>query len=85
MLAESLGDRANRKQRRVLVLSLILSGLGSAIHARKSQGFMIEPKAADKNVRATRTLLLHSYCYCAAFTSFQISLYLARRGTFCQK
>jgi mannitol-specific phosphotransferase system IIBC component len=23
--------------------------------------------------------------YCAAFTSFQISLYLARRGTFCQK
>ena len=26
--------------------------------------------------------LLH---HCAAFTSFQISLYLARRGTFCQK
>src|ERR1700690_3351950 len=24
-------------------------------------------------------------CYCVAFTSFQISLYLARRGTFCQK
>src|SRR6478609_8872777 len=23
--------------------------------------------------------------YCAAFTSFQISLYLARRSTFCQK
>ena len=23
--------------------------------------------------------------HCAAFTSFQISLYLARRGTFCQK
>jgi hypothetical protein len=23
--------------------------------------------------------------YCAAFTSFQISVYLARRGTFCQK
>ncbi len=23
--------------------------------------------------------------YCAAFTSFQISLYFARRGTFCQK
>src|SRR5208282_410518 len=23
--------------------------------------------------------------YCVAFTSFQISLYLARRGTFCQK
>ena len=26
-----------------------------------------------------------SCVYCAAFTSFQISLYLARRGTFCQK
>ena len=23
--------------------------------------------------------------YCAAFTSFQISVYFARRGTFCQK
>jgi hypothetical protein len=23
--------------------------------------------------------------YCAAFTSFQISVYLVRRGTFCQK
>ena len=26
-----------------------------------------------------------AFRYCAAFTSFQISLYLARRGTFCQK
>src|SRR5208282_1170489 len=33
---------------------------------------------ADRSVRATQI-------YWVAFTSFQISLYLARRGTFCQK
>src|SRR6185369_14273618 len=32
---------------------------------------------AERRGRGTR--------YCAAFTSFQISLYLARRSTFCQK
>src|ERR1022692_3715337 len=43
----------------------------------------------DGHLGSTRTdscaMLLRHRHYCAAFTSFQISLYLARSGTFCQK
>ena len=37
------------------------------------------------SVERPRPTSLATGLYCVAFTSFQISLYLARRGTFCQK
>ena len=51
---------------------------------RQGSGIAGESPAATQPA-IQRPFLVPLLDYCAAFTSFQTSLYLARRGTFCQK
>src|SRR6476661_7328186 len=72
----------------LMVANIVLTclgcpSLGSAAFWRDRVGFVSElPRPVVPKCGTTRT---GHPVYCAAFTSFQISLYLARRGTFCQK
>ena len=66
---------------------LMPSGAGCAASAAGGitlPEVVIDPKVLTKSSISPKPES-RSPAYCAAFTSFQISLYLARRGTFCQK
>src|SRR5580692_514 len=71
ILSERLGDVADREQ-------WLRAGLGGSNHGFGSGSHVSESSTAMENARPP-------LFYCAAFTSFQISTYFARRGTSCQK